>query len=94
MGLFQFCSKNGVRPVKLDPNRPGAGAEHGRDPQRLEISTGCPDALPGSGADPLAAVEERRGRGVDRVVLPLPPFLPDIENSLGEFGERVIRQSI
>ena len=53
--------------------------------------TGCPDALPGSGRDPLAAVEERRRRGVGRVVLPVGPFLPDLEESLPRFGERVIR---
>ena len=68
-------------------------AEHGRDPQELEISTGCPDVLPGSSVDPLAAMEERRRRGVHRLVLPLTPFLPDLETSLGEFQKRVIARS-
>ena len=63
----------------------------GRDPGAVEMITGCPDALPGSGRDPLAAVEERRRRGVGRVVLPVGPFLPDLEESLPRFGERVIR---
>jgi probable F420-dependent oxidoreductase len=68
-----------------------AAEQAGRDPGAIEMITGCPDALPGSGRDPLAAVEERRRRGVGRVVLPLGPFLPDLEESLPRFGERVIR---
>jgi probable F420-dependent oxidoreductase len=63
----------------------------GRDPAAIEIITGCPGALPGSGQDPLAAVEERRRRGVGRVVVPVGPFLPDLEESLPRFGEQVIR---
>lgn len=68
-----------------------AAAEAGRDPAAIEMITGCPGALPGSGEDALAAVEERRRRGIGRVVLPLAPFLPDLEESLPRFGERVIR---
>lgn len=63
----------------------------GRDPAAIEFITGCPDALPASGKDPLAAVEERRARGVGRVVLPVGAFLPDLEEGLLRFGERVIR---
>lgn len=66
-------------------------AEAGRDPAAIEMITGCPGALPGSSEDALAAVEERRRRGIGRVVLPLAPFLPDLEESLPRFGERVIR---
>ncbi len=65
----------------------------GRDPNAIEISTSCPDALPGSGKDPLEAVAERRALGVHRVVLPLDPFLPDIEKTLAKFGEEVIANS-
>ena len=63
----------------------------GRDPKAIEIMTGCPDALPNSGKDPLAAVEERRGRGIGRIVLPVGAFMPDLEESLSRFGETVIR---
>jgi len=63
----------------------------GRDPAAVELITGCPGALPNAGGDPLAAVEERRRRGVGRVVLPLGPFLPNLEETLPAFGERVIR---
>ncbi|GGG17572.1 hypothetical protein GCM10010964_02230 [Caldovatus sediminis] len=63
----------------------------GRDPAAIEMITGCPGALPSSGQDPLAAVEERRARGIGRVVLPVTAFLPDLEESLPRFGETVIR---
>ena len=64
----------------------------GRDPASIERITGCPDALPAAGKDPLAAVEERRRRGVGRVVLPLTAFMPNLEESLARFGEEVIRR--
>ncbi len=64
----------------------------GRDPASVERITGCPDALPNSGKDPLAAVAERRTRGVGRVVVPMTAFLPDIEAGLMRFGETVISQ--
>ncbi len=68
-----------------------SAAKAGRDPAQIELITGCPGALPNAGGDPLAAVEERRRRGVGRVVLPLGPFLPKLEETLPAFGERVIR---
>ncbi|MBX6375415.1 MAG: LLM class F420-dependent oxidoreductase [Acetobacteraceae bacterium] len=74
----------------LDVVRRAAEAA-GRDPSAVEMITGCPDALPGSGKDPLAAVEERRARGIGRIVLPVSAFLPDLEESLPRFGETVIR---
>ena len=68
-----------------------AAAEAGRDPAAVEMLTGCPGALPGSGQDPLAAVEERRKQGIGRLVLPVGRFMPDLEESLPRFGETVIR---
>jgi probable F420-dependent oxidoreductase len=67
--------------------------EAGRDPAALEITTGCPGALPGSGRDPLAAIAERAAAGVDRVALPIPAFLPDLEAKLAEFGDKVIAKA-
>ncbi len=67
-------------------------AASGRDPRALEITTGCPGALPGAGGDPLAAVATRMGQGIDRVALPIPAFLPDLEANLAAFGERVIAE--
>jgi hypothetical protein len=62
-------------------------AKAGRDPKEIEITMSCPDALPGSGKDPLEAVAERVTLGVDRVVLQITSFLPDIETNLATFGE-------
>ncbi|HSB40493.1 MAG TPA: LLM class F420-dependent oxidoreductase [Methylomirabilota bacterium] len=67
-----------------------AAAEAGRDPERVEITTGCPGAL---GDDPLRAVEEARARGARRVLVPASAFLPDPEAKLAAFGERVIRHA-
>ena len=63
----------------------------GRDPASIEVMTGCPDVLPGSGKDPLAAVAARAAAGVDRIALPLAAFQPDLEAMLAEFGEKVIK---
>ena len=63
----------------------------GRDPQSIEIMAGCPDLLPGSTKDPHAAIEARAKQGVDRIILPVWRYLPDLEDGLGRFGETVIR---
>ena len=57
----------------------------------IELFAGCPDLLPGSTADPRVAVEERARRGIGRIVVPVGPFVPDLEGSLMRFGETVIR---
>ena len=68
-------------------------AAAGRDPGGIELTTGCPDALPSSGVEPLAAIAERTVAGVDRIALPVAAFLPDLEANLAEFGEKVIDQA-
>ncbi len=50
-------------------------AESGRDPKAIEITTGCPGALPGSGVEPLKAIAEAASKGVGRVVLPVTAFM-------------------
>ena len=62
----------------------------GRDPSTINVMTGCPDALPGSGKDPLSAIAARAAAGVHRIILPLAPFEADLEGMLAEFGEKVI----
>jgi probable F420-dependent oxidoreductase len=62
----------------------------GRDPKSIEIMAGCPDLWPGSGKDPRAAVEERRSRGIGRLVLPVWRFLPELKEKIARFGEQVI----
>ena len=54
----------------------------GRDPAMVELILGCPGALPNSGSDPRAAVEERIARGAGRLALPVTAFLPDLETAL------------
>ena len=63
----------------------------GRDPAAIEMLAGCPDLLPGSGKDAEAAIKERAAQGIGRIVLPSTPFMRDLEESLGRFGEKVIR---
>lgn len=79
------------RPV-LDMMREEA-TKAGRDPAAVEITLGCPGALPNSGQDPLEAVAERKALGAGRLVLPLDPFLPDLEDNLARFGEEVIAKA-
>jgi probable F420-dependent oxidoreductase len=63
----------------------------GRDPKSIEIMAGCPELLPGSTADPRAAIEARAKQGVGRIILPVWRFQPDLEDGLRRFGEQVIR---
>ena len=65
-----------------------------RDPESIERITGCLGAFPNSGQDPLAAVEERQQRGAQRLVMPVTAFLPNLEENLMNFGEKVIQQMI
>lgn len=48
---------------------------HGRDSSEIEVTTGCPGAIPGSGGDAIAAVRDAAARGVGRVVLPVTAFM-------------------
>ncbi len=63
----------------------------GRDPAKVELILGCPGALPNSGTDPRAAVEERIARGAGRLALPVTAFMPDLETTLARFGEEIIK---
>ena len=65
----------------------------GRDPKDIEIMTGCPEALPGSGHDALEVIKEKQKQGIQKVVLPLDAFLPDMEPSILRFGEEIIRKT-
>ena len=60
-----------------------SAAEHGRDPASIEVTTGCPAAIPGSGADPVQAVADTAARGVGRIVLPVTAFLSGQQPSAG-----------
>ncbi len=49
--------------------------EHGRDPATIEVTTGCPGALPGAGGDAVVAVRDASARGAGRIVLPVTAFM-------------------
>lgn len=89
-GFFPSIGTPGAVAPLFDVMRRAADAA-GRDPGAIEIMAGCPEALPGSGQDPLAAVAARRAEGVGTIVLPVTAFLPELEGGLARFGERVIR---
>jgi len=88
-GFFPATGLQGPLEPVLDMMREEA-VKADRDPREIEITTGCPDALPDSGKDPLEAVAARAALGVDRVVMVPQPFLPDLEENLARFGEEVI----
>jgi len=89
-GFFPSIGSS-VDPMPLYEVARRAAADAGRDPGEIELFAGCPDLLPGSTVEPQAAVEERARRGVKRIVVPVGPFLPSLEESLMRFGETVIR---
>jgi hypothetical protein len=66
-------------------------ASAGRDPAAIEITTTCPGLSPRSGGDPRQAIEERKAMGVTRLIVPVAPFMPDLEQAMARFGETVIR---
>ena len=49
---------------------------------------GCPEALPGADEDALAAVSALVEKGVDRIALPLPAFMPELERNIENFANR------
>ena len=63
----------------------------GRDPEMVELILGCPGALPNSGFDPRAAVEERIALGAGRLALPVTAFLPDLERRWPASAREIIK---
>jgi probable F420-dependent oxidoreductase len=63
----------------------------GRDPRAVAVTTTCPGVSPRADSDPRPAIEERIAQGVDRVIVPVASFMPNLEESLPRFGEKVIR---
>lgn len=64
-----------------------SASDAGRDPATIEV-TGGDDAV--FGDNPVAAVEELRAKGVDRVAVPAFLYLRDTADALAGFGESVI----
>ena len=61
-----------------------------RDPKTIELTTGCPDALPGSKVDPLSAIEEKIAAGVDRIALPVSAFSDNIEENNSHLSVKML----
>ena len=89
-GAF-FVRGKGIVPSRGKDVVRRSAEQAGRDPAKVELILGCPGALPNSGCDPRAAVEERIARGAGRLALPVTAFLPDLETTLARFGEEIIR---
>ena len=87
-GFFPATGLQGPLQPLIDLMRQSALAA-GRDPARIELTTGCPGAL---GDEPIREVEACRARGAQRVLVPAAAFLPDPESRLAAFGDRVIRR--
>ncbi|MCH7789850.1 MAG: LLM class F420-dependent oxidoreductase [Acidobacteria bacterium] len=62
--------------------------EHGRNVDDIVVSSG--EATGIYGDDPVGGAEEARAKGIDRIIVPAFMFLENTEESLAEFGERVI----
>jgi probable F420-dependent oxidoreductase len=64
-------------------------ADHGRDPEAIELTAGTPGIL---GDDPVGAVEEMNALGVSRIVVPSFALMrPNPADAMEAFAERVIR---
>ena len=90
-GFFPLNAGQGEIGTLIDIARRAADAA-GRDPKALAITTTCPGVSPKGDGDPRAAIEERITQGVNRVIVPVASFMPDLEQSLPRFGEKIIRQ--
>ncbi len=89
-GFFPSIGRPADTMPLIDIARRAAEAA-GRDPAAIEMLAGCPDLLPGSGKDAEPAIKERAAQGIGRIVLPSSAFMPNLEESLARFGEKVIR---
>ena len=90
-GFFPLSAGQGEIGPLIDTMRRAAETA-GRDAGAIEITTSCRGIAPKSGDDPRPAIEERIALGVGRVIVPVSVFLPDLEETLPRFGEKVIRQ--
>jgi len=89
-GFFPLNAGQGEIGTLIDIARRAAEAA-GRDPKALAVTTTCPGISPKGDSDPRAAIEERISQGVNRVIVPVAAFMPDLEQSLPRFGEKIIR---
>lgn len=85
-GYFPAIGREVDLPTLFATARQSA-AEHGREPDELTFTAGCPGVF---GDDPLGALEERQEIGVQRIAVPGMQFADDPERLIETFAERVI----
>ncbi len=89
-GFFPLNAGQGEIGTLIQMMRRAADAA-GRDAGAITVTTTCAGLSPKAGGDLRPAIEERAREGVTRVIVPVSSFLPDLEESLARFGEKVIR---
>lgn len=89
-GFFPATGAADVNLASVIAQMRDMAADAERDAAAIQVTSGCPDALPGSGKDPLAAIAQRAAIGVDRIAVPIAAFGEDLDAMLSEFGETVI----
>tara|TARA_B100000214_G_scaffold8358_1_gene6128 strand:- start:4059 stop:4937 length:879 start_codon:yes stop_codon:yes gene_type:complete len=67
--------------------------EIGREPDEIEIMTGCPELLTSPSEEALKEIKNKHEQGIQRLVVPLDGLLPEMETNILRFGEQIINKA-
>jgi len=67
--------------------------EIGREPEEIEIMTGCPELLTSPSEEALKEIKNKQEQGIHRLVVPLDGLLPEMETNILRFGEEIIKEA-
>ena len=67
--------------------------EIGREPDEIEIMTGCPELLTSPSEEALKEIKNKQEQGIHRLVVPLDGLLPEMEMNILRFGEEIIKEA-
>ena len=67
--------------------------EIGREPEEIEIMTGCPELLISPSEEALKEIKNKQKQGIYRLVVPLNGLLPEMETNILRFGEEIIKEA-
>ena len=67
--------------------------EIGREPEEIEIMTGCPELLTSPSEEALKEIKNKQEQGIHRLVVPLDGLLPEMEMNILRFGEEIIEEA-
>ena len=67
--------------------------EIGREPEEIEIMTGCPELLISPSEEALKEIKNKQEQGIHRLVVPLDGLLPEMETNILRFGEEIIKEA-